>query len=611
MQGDFTRWTFDPSEQFTRVLQQQGRVQLDADWNEQAAILLHFLRTLAEDLIGPFGAPPNADGTPGIGFRLENVLDPQGKAETFGFRLRKGRYYVGGLPVENPKDRGYNQNDARKLPGMGKAGTWLLYLDVWERFLTYVQDDRIREKALGGADTAARARLVWQVRAVTDQTWTVETSCLQVRKVWSAWVEKWRPANRGRLQAQAKRPDPSDDPCVAAPDARYTGENQLYRVEIHKGGTVAEGATFKWSRENGSVVFPIRGWTLSADGKAATLTLEHLGRDRRFGLQKGSWVEALDDDAEESGRSLLLVNAVENDRLQVTLQVDPAVLGELDPAKHPFLRRWDQGQAAPAAGLPVKEGGWLDLEDGIQISFTPAADGEDAHRYLLGDYWEIPARSATGDVEWPRGKETKDGKEVEVAKSLPPLGVEHRFAPLGLVTISDGVVTVKDCRRTFGERALVLDTGWAGWSLVAAKDRNGKSIPGLGTLPRTAAIIEDPHRDWSQALLPARWISAQTTGEANPGNYTFRLSFHLAAGSRNAMLSLSLLGHNSATVSLNDKPLGAADGFTEDQVFRFETDDPERFVAGDNSLTVVVKNDGGPMGFVLAGRVDVDGKLCC
>lgn len=607
MQGDFTRWTFDPSEQFTRVLQQQGRVQLDADWNEQAAILLHFLRTLAEDLIGPFGAPPNADGTPGIGFRLENVLDPQGKAETFGFRLRKGRYYVGGLPVENPKDRGYNQkDDARKLPGMGTADTWLLYLEVWERFLTYVQDDRIREVALGGPDTAARARLVWQVRALskdltTEKNFTSETSCMQVRKAWSGWVGEWRPANRGLLRAQARPRDPNDDaPCVAAPEARYTGENQLYRVEIHKGGTAAEGATFKWSRENGSVVFPIRSWTLSADGKAATLTLEHLGRDRRFSLGKGSWVEALDDDAEESGRSLLLVDVVENDRLQVTLQGDAAVLGELDPAKHPFLRRWDQGQAAPAAGLPVKEGGWLDLEDGIQISFTPAAAGEDAHRYLLGDYWEIPARSATADVEWPRGKETKDGMEVEVAKSLPPLGVEHRFAPLGLVTIRDGVVTVKDCRRTFGERTLVLDTGWADWQL-----------PGAAAASRPAPLVETPDPAWSQALLPARWISAQTTGQADPGDYTFRLSFRLAAGFRNAMLSLSLLSDNSATVSLNGKLLGTADGFTEDKVFRFETDDPERFVAGDNSLTVVVKNDGGPMGFVLAGRVDVDGKLCC
>ena len=57
MNGDFTRDTFNPAKQFSRVLMQQGRVTLDADWNEQSSILLHYLRTLARDLIGPYAAP--------------------------------------------------------------------------------------------------------------------------------------------------------------------------------------------------------------------------------------------------------------------------------------------------------------------------------------------------------------------------------------------------------------------------------------------------------------------------------------------------------------------------------------------------------------------------
>ena len=52
MKGDFTRWTFDPQKRFSQVLMQQGRVQLDADWNEQTSILLHYLRTLAAHIIG-------------------------------------------------------------------------------------------------------------------------------------------------------------------------------------------------------------------------------------------------------------------------------------------------------------------------------------------------------------------------------------------------------------------------------------------------------------------------------------------------------------------------------------------------------------------------------
>src|SRR5271169_5299636 len=59
MKADLTRNTFDPFQHFDRVLLQQGRVQLDADWNEQAAILLHYLQALAADLIGPQGGPSN------------------------------------------------------------------------------------------------------------------------------------------------------------------------------------------------------------------------------------------------------------------------------------------------------------------------------------------------------------------------------------------------------------------------------------------------------------------------------------------------------------------------------------------------------------------------
>jgi hypothetical protein len=62
MKADLTRNTFDPFQHFDRVLLQHGRVQFDADWNEQAAILLHYLQALAADLIGPQGGPSNSGG---------------------------------------------------------------------------------------------------------------------------------------------------------------------------------------------------------------------------------------------------------------------------------------------------------------------------------------------------------------------------------------------------------------------------------------------------------------------------------------------------------------------------------------------------------------------
>src|SRR5829696_4497151 len=90
MRGDYTRFTFDPRKRFTSVLLQQGRVQLDSDWNELAAITAHLEQTEAVDVIGVCGAPEA-----GGGFAVE-PLD-KGNAD---FRITNGRIYVGGLLCE-------------------------------------------------------------------------------------------------------------------------------------------------------------------------------------------------------------------------------------------------------------------------------------------------------------------------------------------------------------------------------------------------------------------------------------------------------------------------------------------------------------------------------
>ena len=65
MHADLSRSTFRPERHYSAVVAQQGRVQLDADLNEQTAIQLHQARTLAADLIGPHGGPRDAAGRRG------------------------------------------------------------------------------------------------------------------------------------------------------------------------------------------------------------------------------------------------------------------------------------------------------------------------------------------------------------------------------------------------------------------------------------------------------------------------------------------------------------------------------------------------------------------
>src|SRR5512147_2029578 len=85
MPGDYSRRLFRKNKHYSGVLMQQGRVQLDADWNEQLGIQRHRDHTEAADVIGECGAPkhdagflvqPTPDGT-------DLVLSP-------------GRFYVHG-----------------------------------------------------------------------------------------------------------------------------------------------------------------------------------------------------------------------------------------------------------------------------------------------------------------------------------------------------------------------------------------------------------------------------------------------------------------------------------------------------------------------------------
>src|SRR5215471_4466016 len=91
MKADLTRNTFHPLKHFTRVLMQQGRVQLDADWNEQSAILLHYLQALAADLIGPQGGPSG-----NLGFEVSPITP----ATSTDFGIGLGHYYVDGILCE-------------------------------------------------------------------------------------------------------------------------------------------------------------------------------------------------------------------------------------------------------------------------------------------------------------------------------------------------------------------------------------------------------------------------------------------------------------------------------------------------------------------------------
>src|SRR5205814_1277191 len=130
---------------------------------------------------------------------------------------------------------------------------------------------------------------------------------------------------------------------------------------------------------------------------------------------------------------------------------------------HLLLRRWDQLAGDPDqggliiqpndGGAVIVEGdgdnGWLNLEDGIQIQFPPGGA-----TYRPGDYWLIPARVATGDIEWPRLRDAQgnlilDNNNQPIPQALDPHGIEHHYAPLGVISVDpNGTISAQaDLRR--------------------------------------------------------------------------------------------------------------------------------------------------------------------
>ncbi|MFI9773299.1 DUF6519 domain-containing protein [Streptomyces sp. NPDC051956] len=511
MHADLSRLTFHPERHYSAVVAQQGRVQLDADANEQTAIQLHQARALAADLIGRYGGPRDA-----AGFRIEYV---GGKHDIDTLYIHGGRYYVDGIlldadrrapgtPVpdedaegaENAEDTPtppsywtyWDQPDAYRdaekpgdrLPSPAQS-PFVVYLNVWERSVNAAEDPALREVALGAAmpDTAARVKVVWQVLPLSLAALAIEDtdpSKEVVRAAFDKWAQS-QAAATARLAARSERPDRADeDPCLVRPDARYRGpENQLYRVEVHAGGE-AKDATFKWSRENGSVVFPVD----ELDG--TWVQLASLGHDDKLDLDVGDLVEFTDTASASRLEALPLLRVEELDlpgrRVRLSAEPGPGV-GRL-PHLHPFLRRWDhregpkrRGRTAALKGgaVAVTEGEWLPLEDGVEVYFAKGGT------YRTGDHWLVPARTATGSVEWPT-----DPARRPLLQG--PAGIARHFAPLALVKGEESAV---DLRLAFGPLAI---------SIPAADEA-------------TLAAEEQAHREELAAEGPSRSRS-QTTAEA-------------------------------------------------------------------------------------------------
>ncbi len=475
MSFDNSRYTFNPWNNYSGVVMQQGRVQTDSDWNEWLAEFSRRTQAGTLDTVGRAVYPPT---TPSA-FQITAQTAGDGTSHLL---IGPGRMYVDGLLAENhgdpstavwdpalaelsntpqpppttpPTPPATGSIDYTKQPYLPNAsaitgnGPFLAYLDVWNRPVTYIEDAHLVDPAIG-VDTTGRLQTVWQVKLMPSPGGSA--TCPNS----NAW---WPASSAARLTTGPVATTPPG-PCCLTSSTGYTGqENQLYRIEIHQPGApsaspapspIASGtATFKWSRDNGSVqtaVTAVGSGTNSDGNPASTLTVVSLGRDQVLSFSNGDWVELTDDSFQLNGTPGILaqIDTVQFATNTITLITTLPGSYSLHAALNPRIIRWDQsgvvylndgktvwwdlGAHGATGDIPVPpSGAVLLLENGITVAFDLSSS---SGSFLTGDFWAFTARTADG--------------LIETLTKAPPLGPHHHYAALSVVTFNPN--SNPDCR---------------------------------------------------------------------------------------------------------------------------------------------------------------------
>lgn len=541
MYGDFSRLTFDPERSYSAVWMQQGRVQLDSDDNERTAILLHHLRTLTVDLLGPFAA-----AFPGNGFKISLPTDNPGD-----LLAAAGHYYVHGLRCELNEPLRYRaQYNPTGIPAL-PAPPFVVELVVWEQTVSALQNPGLLEPALGpnAPDTTVRSQVKFRLDVAPEkpdgsELAGDETPDDLARAYLDATAARGQgPVLRARVRRGSAPGGEERTPRTPTPGGYRGPENQLYRIEVHTGGP-AGTATFKWSADNGSVTFALRDVEREGDDVTAAKLVTRAA-DQRSDLQENDWVELQDDSWSPLAEPAPLLQITRYDRDLAFIELagpEKARPQRIDGTLHPFVRRWDQrvDVNTPDNAVPIPhplrsddECEWIDLEDGIQIQFS------DPHAYYEPrDYWLVPARASTGGLLWPTDPANKP---LQVTAARQPV---YR-APLALITSLDNAP--QDLRFVAGQAVAWHSApataepvpDWSDAANAAATTvlpKIAKSLVRLTMLP-----VDEPDASATSATQAATPV----TFELKEGTTTMGRSL-----SNQIRLSDESVSHNHATITV-------------------------------------------------------------
>jgi hypothetical protein len=472
MSSDKARLSHDANQQYRTVVAQQGRVTLEADWNEAQQIASEEQQANLINIIG-------SSGTPDDGYRvLETGTTP---TPSFDFSVQQGTMYVGGNRVVLPTEVKYsNQSewlDRVEDPDWVDPSTLnktqsqreFIYLLLREQEVSAVEDRTLLETALGGPDTTQRTRLVQRI--VRSQT--ADNTCeIAFRTHWQTKgltfdSKTMRLKSSATLQVKFLESATKLDSCDPEARGGYLGaENQLIRVQISSVDLEKKQYKLVWGFDNASFLYRV---TVDKETRKI-LTLESPPVDDFHQPKTGQAVEVLRSAARLSNGELiasatgqvvtLSAPAPYNpDKQEITL---PAALPDLylNSSQTPrlFLRVWEEEITFTpnTPDTPVSLG-----KTGLQVTLR-IPNGQS---FQIGDYWLFAVRPMTPTAIYP--KRYFDSPQL-------PEGPSLWVCPLAVISWEDKILKVlEDCRQHFVE-ITKRQTGGCCNVIIRPEDLRGK-----------------------------------------------------------------------------------------------------------------------------------------
>jgi ribosomal protein L7/L12 len=337
---------FCEDKQFSGVYLQQGRMLLDADWNEQVNISKSALKDAVADVIGS-GIPKNGGVT----------IDTNG-------RISKGIFYANGERVELK-----NTVDLLKsLPAIPTAQELIFYADLFEREITAVEDPDLCDPALYGADTCTRTQKTVQSRWIK-------------KALFSGLPQTGK--SRCKIQRMGKL-----DPC-------------LFRLEIHDVNLSKKSVTLKWSFENGAEQY--RADEYPKDFAAGNWVYEYFdaASEQFYGFNpSGSTLQrpGLTLDIDDNPGGLGLVRRWDG---FATIEYSQVAQGVLKQGKLSSLYHHNGLQLDPNLGQGI--GGAIGYGTAgnifsVNLGSLLVELSLDMNALFVGDYWQVKIREPYPDV---------------------------------------------------------------------------------------------------------------------------------------------------------------------------------------------------------------------